>query len=54
VVGRAQLCAREDAVEFMLAGATAVQVGTASYARSTGGGEYREWAEKVVFKPRCG
>ncbi len=32
VVGMGGISRAEDAVEFMLAGATAVQVGTASYA----------------------
>ena len=32
VVGMGGILSAEDAVEFMMAGATAVQVGTASYA----------------------
>ena len=44
----------EDAVEFMLAGATAVQVGTASYADPRATERLASGLGVVVQEPRCG
>ena len=50
VVGMGGVVKAEDVIEFMLAGATAVQVGTASYADPEGCGEYRRGGSAVVLE----
>ncbi len=48
IVGMGGIVRAEDAVEFMLAGATAVQVGTASYADPRAVREHRQRAAPLV------
>ena len=48
VVGMGGIVRAEDAVEFMMAGATRGAGGHGELCGSTGGGEYREWDEEVV------
>jgi hypothetical protein len=51
VVGMGGIVRAEDAVEFMLAGATAVQVGTASYADPRAVENIAQWVAAVVLRP---
>jgi dihydroorotate dehydrogenase (NAD+) catalytic subunit len=53
VLGMGGIVTPEDAVEFLLAGATAIQVGTASLRRSACDGAAGEGARIVVQEPRC-
>ncbi len=53
VVGMGGIVRAEDAVEFMLAGATAVQVGTASYADPPRRRKHSQQPEKMVRQPQA-
>ncbi len=54
IIGMGGIVTAEDAVEFLLAGATAVQVGTASYADPRATERLAQGAGVVVQEPRCG